>query len=277
MEPARKIIIIVVALIVAMAAVLLCSLLLIDPFADGSEKLAYEMMFTGDEADPWQTAETVKQVLQQRMHDMSTAKRFTISPDGREITVEVPKTTPEELAWIRSVVESPGRLEFRLVNNDPDVLRNCRPGDEPPEGHTWYQKEDRTGEGEWLLVEDGPPGGVPVTGDMVSKAWVERDKAGRIFIYVEFDPTGRGNLFQVTGANIRERLAIIINDVRDADDNIVSKGTLYSAPVIMAAISGRAVISGQFTLEEADIIRMVLSADPLPVSLQLVSVSGADF
>jgi preprotein translocase subunit SecD len=76
---------------------------------------------------------------------------------------------------------------------------------------------------------------------------------------MEFDDIG-GKLFeQITGANVKKRLAIIL------DNNV------YSAPVIQERIAGgRAQITGRFTMDEANDLAIVLRAGALPAPVKII-------
>jgi preprotein translocase subunit SecD len=70
---------------------------------------------------------------------------------------------------------------------------------------------------------------------------------------------GPASFERVTGENIRKRLAIVL-------DNKV-----YSAPVIQDRIAGgQAVITGNFSAEEAEDLAIVLRAGALPAPVDIM-------
>ena len=78
-------------------------------------------------------------------------------------------------------------------------------------------------------------------------------------VYLNFDAQGTKIFARVTGANIKKRLAIVLN------------GKVYTAPVINDRIpSGRAIIEGIRNVDEAKIITIVLRAGSLPVPLNII-------
>jgi preprotein translocase subunit SecD len=79
------------------------------------------------------------------------------------------------------------------------------------------------------------------------------------YVGIEFDEVG-GKLFeQITGSNVKKRLAIIL------DDNV------YSAPVIQERIpGGRAQITGRFDMKEAGDLAIVLRAGALPAPVKII-------
>jgi len=77
---------------------------------------------------------------------------------------------------------------------------------------------------------------------------------------MEFDKVGANIFGQVTGTNVGRRLAIIL------DNNI------YSAPRINEKIpSGKAQITGRFSMEEARDLAIVLRAGALPAPVQIIA------
>lgn len=79
-------------------------------------------------------------------------------------------------------------------------------------------------------------------------------------VILEFDAEGKEIFKDLTTKNVGKRLAIFIDDV------------LISAPVVREPIpSGRAQITGRFTIEEARELARNLNAGALPVPIKLIS------
>ena len=131
--------------------------------------------------------------------------------------------------------------------------------------------EGRLPEGSEILFEDvqseteGPVSSVPylvkrdavLTGDVLQDARVSMGDFNEPNVSVTFDSKGAQEFDQITQANIGKRMAIVLD------------GTVYSAPVIRARISGgRAVIEGAFTTEEANDLAVVLRAGALPAPMR---------
>ncbi|GAH16162.1 unnamed protein product, partial [marine sediment metagenome] len=80
------------------------------------------------------------------------------------------------------------------------------------------------------------------------------DQWGQPYVALDFNAEGADKFSEITGKHIGERLAIIL-------DNVVK-----SAPVIKARITGgKAVIEGNFTIDESNELRIVLKSGALPV------------
>jgi SecD/SecF fusion protein len=76
------------------------------------------------------------------------------------------------------------------------------------------------------------------------------------YLILEFDSEGRDNWEQITGDNVDQRVAIVLD------------GTVYSAATIRERISGSGTrLSGGFSTEEARDLRLVLKAGSLPAEL----------
>lgn len=82
--------------------------------------------------------------------------------------------------------------------------------------------------------------------------------AGKPYVSLTFTGEGADLFADVTGANIKERLAIVLD------------GRVQSAPVIQDKIrGGRAQITGDFSMEDAKDLRVVLRAGALPVPIRI--------
>jgi SecD/SecF fusion protein len=115
-----------------------------------------------------------------------------------------------------------------------------------------------------------------LTGKYVKRASVDYDQLSRPRISIEFDKIGRRRFAQVTrdyapqgeknrGNDVGRQLAIILD------------GRLYSSPVIREEIpSGRAEITGQFTIPEARRLSNVLRTGSLPAPLRLIEERTVD-
>jgi preprotein translocase subunit SecD len=99
-----------------------------------------------------------------------------------------------------------------------------------------------------------------MTGEVLKDARVALDSQfHEPYVALEFDDIGAKLFEQITGANVKKRLAIIL------DNNV------YSAPVIQERIAGgRAQITGRFTTEEAKDLAVVLRAGALPAPVKIL-------
>ncbi len=199
-----------------------------------------------------------------------------ISRQGdRWISVDLPGVSNTEEA--ENLIGKTALLEFRLVDTSNEaqaVLSKVDGMNEPPFGKngvlvpevakmmpkgTILCKAAAGAEGErarfYVLYDT-----VPVTGAYLESARVETDQQfGTPNIGFTFNKDG-GRLFdQFTGANVGKYLAIVLD------------GVVHSAPVIKTRISGGSgVIEGQFTMEEARNLAIVLRAGALPAPVNII-------
>lgn len=99
-----------------------------------------------------------------------------------------------------------------------------------------------------------------LTGEYLTDARVNFDSQfNDPYVSIEFNAKGARIFEQITADNIHKRLAIVL-------DNKV-----YSAPTIQDKISGgRAQITGNFTMEEARDLAIVLRAGALPAPVKII-------
>jgi preprotein translocase subunit SecD len=100
-----------------------------------------------------------------------------------------------------------------------------------------------------------------LTGAELNRAEVQADpnSPGNWQVSIEFNAVGTRVFGEVTEANVGKYLAIILD------------GSVYSAPRINERIpGGRAVITGQFTVEEARDLAIVLRAGALPAPVTIL-------
>ncbi len=99
-----------------------------------------------------------------------------------------------------------------------------------------------------------------LTGKEFERATLEFDQqTGAPQITLQFDDDGRKKFADITQKNINKRIAIFLD------------GMILSAPTVQTAITdGKAIISGQFTLQEAKELVTRLNSGALPVPIKLV-------
>lgn len=158
------------------------------------------------------------------------------------VLVQLPGVQDPERA--KRLIGRTAQLEFRLVSDDP-----MAPGGETLEGQ---ETDPLTGIVRQTSYVVDP--GIVMTGEAVSDA---RHRPGDFGDppYVAFTLNSSGaKLFErITGENTGRRLAIVLD------------GRVQSAPVIRSKIGGgRGIIEGNFTLDEARDLAIVLRAGALP-------------
>ena len=108
-------------------------------------------------------------------------------------------------------------------------------------------------------IETPRNGKAPLEGDVISNAYFELDDRARPGVAMQMNPTGAKVWKRLTGNNVGERIAIVL-------DNYV-----YSAPNVVDEIGGgRSSISGSFTRDEAVDLSNILKAGALPAPTTIV-------
>jgi preprotein translocase subunit SecD len=150
-------------------------------------------------------------------------------------------------------------LEFKLVDEEHDVADALK-GNVPPGTEILYQiNEDdvtrRSTKVPFLIKKRSF-----LTGEYLTDARVQIDSQfSEPYVSIDFDKKGARLFEQITEANVKKRLAIVLD------------GRIYSAPVIQEKISGgRARITGNFTMEEARDLAIVLRAGALPAPVTIL-------
>jgi preprotein translocase subunit SecD len=181
-----------------------------------------------------------------------------IRPEGEDrILVQLPGIKDPQRAV--AVIGKTALLEFKLVAEDvtPDQIKQGKlpPGVKIYPMKSFHAETQTTTQSEIALKDR-----TLMTGEYITNAQVSIDKQyNTAYVALEFDPQG-GRLFErITEANVKKRLAIVLD------------GVVYSAPVIQEKISGgRASITGSFTMEEARDLAIVLRAGALPAPVTVL-------
>ncbi|MBF0210045.1 MAG: protein translocase subunit SecD [Desulfamplus sp.] len=158
----------------------------------------------------------------------------------------------------KELIGRTARLNFQLVDENANVDLALK-GTIPPGSEILYQFQDKTGSG-----ADKTPfviqKRVLLDGSALTNARVEIDSQfNEPYVSIEFDRKGARIFERITEENIKKRLAIVL------DKNV------YSAPVIQDKIAGgKARITGNFTIEEAKDLAIVLRAGALPAPVKII-------
>jgi preprotein translocase subunit SecD len=179
-----------------------------------------------------------------------------IRPQGRDrILVQLPGIKDPKRAI--DIIGKTARLEFKLVDEE-NSLEEALKGNIPPGDEILYQTKG----------EPGAQGKIPfllkkravLTGEYLTDARVMiHSQYNEPYVSLSFDSRGARLFEQITGENIKKRLAIVLDDV------------VNSAPVIQDRIpGGKAQITGRFTMEEARDLAIVLRAGALPAPVKVI-------
>jgi preprotein translocase subunit SecD len=181
-----------------------------------------------------------------------------IAPQGEnQILVQLPGVKEPQRAI--ELIGRTAQLEFKLVD-DENSLEDALKGNIPPGDEILYQKAADTDTGvvtrRPYLLKKRPL----MTGDVLTDARMRiKSDFNEPYVSLDFNAHGARLFDQITGENVKKRLAIVL------DNNV------YSAPVIQERISGgKAQISGSFTTDEASDLAIVLRAGALPAPVKII-------
>lgn len=213
------------------------------------------------------------ETIRNRIDQFGVAEPTIHRQAENEIVVQLPGVKDPKRAV--DIIGKTAQLEFKLVDDDAKVAAELPqfilPGEEE---NLLTQFAGRIPEDDEILFEKrvnretGAVTKMPIllkkqaalTGDLLSDARVDIDtRFNEPYVSISFNTAGAKIFDEVTGANVKKRLAIIL-------DNVV-----YSAPAIQERISGgHAQITGRFSMEDAKDLSIVLRSGALPAPLKML-------
>jgi len=183
----------------------------------------------------------------------------TITRQGQDrILIQLPGLQDPERA--KALIGKTAHLEFRLLDERTSA-EDALAGRLPETSEVMYQrridKETKAERKIPYVVQKR----TLLSGAELNRAEVQADPnaPGNWQVAIEFNAVGARIFGEVTEQNVGKHLAIILD------------GSVYSAPRINERIpGGRAVITGQFTVEEARDLAIVLRAGALPAPVTVL-------
>ena len=198
------------------------------------------------------------ETIRNRVDQFGVAEPTITRQGGDRILIQLPGVQDPERA--KALIGRTALLEFKMLDEQTPVDQALA-GRLPETSEVLYQrivnKEDKSERRQPYVVLKR----TLLTGAELTRAEVQADQnaTGNWQVSIEFTATGARIFGEITEANVGRRLAIILD------------GTLYSAPRINERIpGGRAVITGQFTVEEARDLAIVLRAGALPAPVTIL-------
>ena len=200
-----------------------------------------------------QTLETIRN----RIDQFGVSEPIIQRHGENSILVQLPGIQDPERA--KEIIGKTALLEFKLVDDNANVEDAIKNGPPPGRQLLYGQPARRDGivaEQQASVVESR----ALMTGEYIQDARVRpAEQLQGASVELISNQTGARLFEQITAANVKRRLAIVL-------DNRV-----YSAPVIQERIAGgRASITGNFDLKEARDLAIVLRAGALPAPVEIV-------
>jgi len=195
-------------------------------------------------------ADRAIEVIRKRIDNYGVREPLIQKHGIDEIVVELAGFTDRERA--RELIGKVALLEFKLVSSDQAGLTEALAGKVPEGYELKYTQDDNAP----ILVEKN----ATLIGDALTDASVHFSSSqfNEPVVSLRFNAEGARKFAEVTAANVGKRLAIVLD------------GKVQSAPNIREAIpSGEAVITGRFSVEQAQDLANVLRSGALPAPLYI--------
>jgi preprotein translocase subunit SecD len=198
------------------------------------------------------------ETIRNRIDQFGVAEATITRQGSDRILIQLPGVQDPDRA--KALIGKTALLEFRLLDEQTPV-EQALAGKLPETSEILYQRrvdKDTKAERKIPYVVQKR---TLLTGSELTRAEVQADpnSTGNWQVAIEFTATGTRIFGEVTEQNVGRHLAIILD------------GNLYSAPRINERIpGGRAVITGQFTVDEARDLAIVLRAGALPAPVTIL-------
>lgn len=202
----------------------------------------------------------VADTIRRRVDAFGVAEAVVQKGANDTVIIQVPGVDTNGADRIKGIVMKQAFLEFSMVEDDERTVEKFK---KSPRGvlkrnyRLLTMKSQMEGaEPETLLVNRRPE----FTGQLLKSAYVSFGGGmGGTSVNLEFNNRGAKRFEKVTTDNANRRMAIILD------------GVIHSAPVIREPISGGvASITGNFTVDEAKDLAIVLQGGSLPLPVALI-------
>lgn len=190
-------------------------------------------------------------IIEDRVNRLGLSEAVVQRQEPDKIIVELPGTqNPEE---VLEVLRTTAVLEFRHVPKKYEVTQEI--GEREP---LFTDREGNEVDPE-RVVRESP---LVVRGDQLkpNSSHVDYEQGSNLpVVTFEFKREGADKFWRFTRTHVGHHLAIVLD------------GKIISAPVVEQAIRGRGIIRGNFTVQEATNLSILLNAGALPVPLDVAA------
>ncbi|RAI39597.1 protein translocase subunit SecD [Rhodoplanes roseus] len=199
-----------------------------------------------------QSVEQSIQIIERRVNELGTVEPSIQRQGVDRILVQVPGL--QDPSRLKALLGTTAKLTFRLVDMNNSAAEAAQSGRVPPDDELLY--EGRGGQRTPILVEKR----IMVSGEDLTDAQPGFDsRTSEPIVSFRFNTTGGRRFAQVTQENVGRPFAIVL------DNEVIS------APVIREPIlGGSGQISGNFTVQSANDLAILLRAGALPAPLTII-------
>ncbi len=218
-------------------------------------------------------ADQALETIRNRIDQFGVAEPTIHRQGTNEIVVQLPGIKDPKRAI--EIIGKTAQLEFKLVDDAApaaaEIPAVIRPGEEEsviakfadkisPDDEILFERVVNRETGEVTKRPVLLKKQVLMTGQDLTEAKVSLGERSPLpHVAITFNAAGAKQFDEITAANVKKRMAIILD------------GTVYSAPVIQERISGgNAQITGNFSDAEARDLAIVLRAGALPVPMDML-------
>lgn len=208
--------------------------------------LVYNLTYAARQALETITMDQVVRTIRNRIDQFGVTEPDIRRQADNQVQVQLPGLTDPDRAV--QIIGQTAHLEFRLVRDDinPSIMTLPFDVERVPMADNSSQ---------YLILDKN----VLMTGETIVDARPSFNERGEPYVGLSFDPQGAKVFANVTGEYKDSRLAIVLD------------GYIHSAPVINQKITGGdASISGNFSLEEAQDLSVILRAGSLPAPVVIL-------
>ena len=213
------------------------------------------------------------ETIRNRIDQFGVSEPIIHRQGENEIVVQLPGVKDPKRAI--DLIGKTAQLEFKIVDDEAKIAaelpQTIAPGEEekfleqfagkiPENTEILFEKKINKETGVVRKIPIMVKKQAALTGDLLSDAKVNIDsRFSEPYVSISFNDAGAKTFEDVTSANVKKRMAIILDN------------TVYSAPVIQERIAGgNAQITGSFTMEEAKDLSIVLRAGALPAPMKML-------
>lgn len=195
------------------------------------------------------------ETIRNRIDQFGVSEPVIVKSGEDQILVQLPGIKDPERA--RELIGRTAQLEFKLVDEENTGRAGAGPVPEGDELLTQRNRNTQTGVATTtpILLKKQ----TLLTGETLTDAQVRigGEFQNEPYVALEFNSEGARIFEKITADNVNRRIAIVLDN------------TVYSAPVVRERIGGgKASISGNFTMEEAKDLAIVLRAGALPAPVK---------
>ena len=193
------------------------------------------------------------EVLRNRIDSLGISEPSLQQQGVNNIVIQLPGLKDRDRAI--ELIGPQAVLQFQLVNNNATPDSYNRLTEVVKYEEIWDKVTNKLISKRPYVLEKK----ILMTGEFIRDARVRIDSQdNRPYVSLSFDSIGADKFAKITRRNVGRNMAIVLDD------------KVQSAPVIREAITGgEASISGQFTVEEADTLKIVLRSGSLPAPIEI--------